>query len=282
MIDKALEILAALARYGYLTPQQIQRLGIYGDKASLYAALRRLTGHGLASGTAPQSLPGAGRFPAVYALTPKGAEHVGLALDELVLPLRGATPGAPPLDVEHRTAIVDCHIALDAWAATAGHTVGHFLPDFARGGRKGRRATAITTPHGDYTPDALAWIDGADGVRRPLVLEVYRGGLTDRPGYLLKKLPDNLRHVATDAVRDRLGQGYAGTISAPRLLVVTATPALRDAVLAKPPAPELPAWRVTFIKSLDEVAADFGTGWWRLGRQQEPLFSVRPPALPAA
>lgn len=279
MLGKALEILEGLSHYGYLTPQQIQRLRIYGDKASLYAALRRLTGLGLVSGTAPQSLPGAGRFPAVYALTPKGAEHLCLAVDELVLPLRGARPGAPPLDVEHRTAIVDCHIALDAWAAGAGHRVAAFLPDFARGGRKGRRATAIITPYGDYTPDALAWLDGPDGVRRPLVLEVYRGGLTDRPGYLLRKLPENLHHVATDAVRDRLRQGHAGEISAARLLVVTATPALRDAVLTKHPAPDLPAWRVTFIKSLDEVTADFGAGWWRLGRQQEPLFNVRPPPL---
>lgn len=278
MLGKRLDILEALARYGYLTPQQIQRLGIYGDKASLYAALRSLKGLGLASGTAPQSRPGEGRFPGVYALTPKGAEHVGLALDELVLPLRGARPGGPPLDVEHRTAIVDCHIALDAWAATAGHTVGHFLPDFARSTRKGRRATAITTGSGDYCADALAWLDGADGVRRPLVLEVYRGGVRERPGYLLKKLPEDLRHVATDEVRGWFAKGYTGKLSALRLLVVTATPALRDVVLAKPPVPELPAWRVTYLKSLDEVAVDFGAGWWRMGGRQEPLIPQASPA----
>jgi hypothetical protein len=273
---KQLDILDALARYGYLTAPQIMKLGLYRDKASLYGALSNLGRLHLILGTEPQALPGAGRFPAVYALTAKGAEEIGCAIDRAVKPLRGAKPGKPPLDVEHRTAIVDCHIALNAWAETAGHRLAWFTPDFAPSSLHGRRATAIRTASGDYTPDALAVLDCADGIKRPLVFEVYRGGLTDRPQYLRAKLPNDLRAFAMPELRESVRAGLEGTFSAPRLLVITASDKLRDSVLSNPPAPELPGWGFTFLKTLAEIEVDFGGGWWRISKAQEPLFQERP------
>jgi DNA-binding PadR family transcriptional regulator len=275
--SRQIDILSALAVYGYLTAPQILKLGTYSDKASLYAALASLDRLGLIAGTAPQAMPGAGRFPGVYALTTRGAEEIGAALETVVKPLRGAKSSAPPLDVAHRTAIVDCHIALRSWSEAAGHRVAWFVPDFAPSAQAGRRATAIRTEYGDYAPDALAVLDCADGIRRPLVLEVYRGGITDRPGYMLGKLPDVLRAVTTAAVKDALGSQIGCQVSAVRLLVVTASEKLRDSALTRPPAPELPGWAYTFLKSLGEVEADFGDGWWRLSRTQEPLFSAKVP-----
>ncbi len=72
---------------------------------------------------------------------------------------------------------------------------------------------------------------------------VYRGGVTDRPGYHAGKLPDVLRMFKTDAVRAKMLEGLEGEISAVRLLIVTATDTLRDAALARPLPPSWKAGR---------------------------------------
>ncbi len=268
---RQMDILEAIARFGYLTARQILGLGIYSDLASLYDALRALSRQGLISSTQPQPKPGAGRFPGVYALSKAGAALIGDLEGRLVAPLRGAVRGSPPLDIEHRTAIVDVHLAMAAWAKAQGHTLTRFTPDFAPSGQRGRRATVIPTPDGDYTPDALAVLDCADGIRRPCVIEVYRGGMTGRAGYLLRKLPKDLVSFYSDEVAEALdGRG-----SAPRLLVVVDGARLRDEVLAKRPEPDLPGWRFTFIKALDELSV-FGEGWWGFDGQRHRLCPATP------
>lgn len=254
---RQMDVLEAIARFGYLTAGQILGLGIYSDRASLYDALRALGRQGLISSTQPQPKPGAGRFPGVYALAKAGAVLIGDLEGRLVVPLRGAVRGSPPLDIEHRTAIVDVHLSMAAWVKAQGHTLTRFTPDFAPSGQRGRRATAISTPYGDYTPDALAVLDCADGIRRPCVIEVYRGGMSGRASYLLRKLPKDLVSFYTDEVAEALdGRG-----SAARLLVVVEGAHLRDEVLAKRPEPDLFGWQFTLIKTLEELSA-FGEDWW--------------------
>jgi len=53
---RQIDILSALAVYGYLTAPQILKLRTYSDKASLYAALANLDRLGLIAGTAPQAI----------------------------------------------------------------------------------------------------------------------------------------------------------------------------------------------------------------------------------
>jgi len=266
------DILEAVARFGYLTPNQMLGLGLYSDKSSLYAALDALSGRGLLARTEPVSKFGMGRFPGVYALTRSGAEMAGLALDEAVRPLRGARSSEPPLDAEHRTAIVEVHIALAAWAEAEGHSLQKFLPDFAPSGQRGRRATAIPTPHGDYTPDALAVLACGDGIMRPLVIEVYRGGLSGRSSYLRRKLPADLRAFHTPEVAKSLCSDGSKEWSAPRLVVVVETDRLRKEILAVPPEPALLGWGFAYFKALPDLKPDFRGGWWRSDGHQEALF----------
>ncbi len=272
---KQLDILQALARYGCLTVRQFQRLGIYNDKARLSGALSQLGRLKLIAGTETQNASGAVRFPRVYTLTAAGAVKIGVPAESILKPLRAARPGAPLLDLAYRTAIVDCHIGLSLWAAEAGHAVEHFIPDFAPHTDAGRRAMATYIEHGAYAPDAVALLACADGVKRPLVLEIYRGGMTDRPGYMLSKLPEVLRMLRPDGVRNAMTALTTGEIAAPRLLIITATDTLRDALLDRPPAPELPGWQASYLKTLTEIEFDFAGEWWRVPRRREPLLPRR-------
>lgn len=276
--QKQTDILAALARYGYLTVRQIQKLGSYSDRKSLYGALALLNDRKLVAGAEVPACSAALRFPGVYSLTALGAKEIGAATDCVLKPLRIARPGASFLDALQRTAIVDCHIALDAWAADAGHVVEHFIPDFAPSHHVGRRATAMHVEHGSYAPDAVALLACADGVKRPLVIEVYRGGAADRPGYVQSKLPDMLRMLRLEGVRLAMRCLTSGETAAPRLLIVAATDTLRDSLLDRPPSPELPEWSRVYIKTLGEIEFDFAGEWWRVPRRCEPLFSLREPA----
>jgi hypothetical protein len=206
-------------------------------------------------------------------VTGQGDAYAGLASGTPVLALRGAKRREPPLDVEHRTAIVDVHIGLRIWAESAGHAVISFTADFERSAFQGRKATCIRTSHGDYTPDALALIEGADGIKRPLVIEVYRGGVAGRASYLLGKIPQDLRHFEDAALLDALVPLDAGNDwSRPRLLIVVSDERLRDSLLKSPPISTTDAWGATYIKTLAELFSSFQDGWWKASGQRESLF----------
>lgn len=270
---RRVEVLAALGRFGYLTAAQMLRLGLYSDKKSLYDALRALSRLGLVVNSPPYPKSGQGRGPAVYGLTKEGADLAELPKGETIL-ARGLNSGKVPPTIEHRTAIVDAHIGLATWAPTEGHALERFTSDHAPSGTHGRRATAIETPGGAYTPDALAVLACADGMRRPLVIEVYRGGVKGRPSYVREKLPQDLAAFATDQTAEAFGEGIPNT-SAPRLLLLLESERMRTSLLDLPPAPEAPGWQVTYLKTFDEFAASPHAGWWRIGGRQEALFNPR-------
>ena len=266
--EKRAALLEALGLYGYLTPQQMLfSLGLFSDENSLRSALDAMKRQGLVSSCKPWPKPGEGRFPSVFSLTAAGA-----ALIEAPPELRGRPlKPDPPADIEHRVAIVQSHIALRAWATRAGHQVTGFVPDFARSPERDRKATGIKTPLGIYTPDALMGLVGNDGTFRPLVIEVYRGGITGRATYLRRKLPEAVQQIGTREVQAAHAPPDQRR-SAARLLVIVDSDPLLTSLKRSLPDPDLPGWDLTFIKTLDQVAVDPYRRWWRPRHGVQDLF----------
>lgn len=262
--DRALD---ALATYRFLTVELMQRAGVGRDPKNLRDALAVMVRKGWVGRTKEVPfMPGAGRLPHLYWLRPAGAEILG--------ELRGTEP--PPAvkgmvtavtELPHRLAIIETHVALRLWAASADAAVDWFRGDYEPGSDRLQKAT--TLPHGDgrYTPDAVAQVTLADGKARLLVVEAYRGGREGTLDHFRRKLPE-LRDVCETGAVEK----HHAAPRAARFILTFTDDAMRDAALRRWLDPGAEVWSRFFVKALPEVAAGFGGGWHQPGRAPRDLF----------
>jgi hypothetical protein len=258
-------LLSALSVYRLLTIPQALRLGIAG-RDHLGDRLRTLHRLGLV-GMAEQGR----RFGArVHWLTRRGGE----AAAELSLV---ASPPAAPRGylagphLRQRLAIVDCHLALRAWADATGARVDGFRVEF-EGNPGGRLEKALRLPWGlgevagTYEPDALGWVTLADGSRWLFAIEVETGGERESLDNFTAKLGSRLTAFRAAAV-ERWANWPKDQARA-RLLFVfqsedMAARARRLMALRVADYPEK-LWSFVLTKSLPEVMAGFADGWKRM------------------
>ena len=273
-----LAALEALARYRFLIPAQMMRLGVTASDRHLYVALRALS----ARTRAPigkldfGALPGHGRLPVVYFLTRHGAE--------LVEDLHGdGVPVAVPAHVRlfqrdyfHRLNTVDAHIAVRRWADRAGANLDLFDTYFDHGqtaehGRPGARTRVALSTGRSLVPDAVLAFTLA-GVTRVCAVEMVNGSRTarveDQVGAYMHALAEGAIEAAYQA-----GHGV-------RVLLIFESEAgleLARARLAGRDALTRFASHF-FLKTLSQLQADFVPGWRRLNGERSDLFtSDRPP-----
>lgn len=252
--------------YQMLNARQIHRLGVAGDIRDVRHALHGLEGCRWIRKTRAALISGVKRLPALYWITTKGA--AGAAALGIEATGSDRELGTEQ-EIEHRIGIVEVHMALRAWAASAGATVDEVVVDFEATGPTGptagkkdrlRKATSIVDDDSGflYVPDMLARVTLA-GETEPelLVVEVERGGAAaNLSKFRSVKLPWILRACQTDLVERTFGADHAA-----RFLVIFQHGNMKRRALEKWILPELPEWRLFFVKSLDELAGDFNAGW---------------------
>jgi hypothetical protein len=175
-------ILHALGRFRFLTSHQMVKAGAVPSVRAAQQAVARMrdTARPLIAGSDAGFIPGLGRLPAMYYLTPAGAEAVSVSLGLLPdIPVRGTEVRH---DYMHRVGVVDCLIAFDAWANAHEGELEAFWCYFGRVGKgKGARAaTSVQIGNATLTPDAVLKLRAKDGKSRLLVLEVSRGAFSKR------------------------------------------------------------------------------------------------------
>ena len=185
--DTAKHILAALGTYQFLTPFQMQRLGVTGNLDHIRATLRSLKPpkQGQRKDTAVYEISGGvdpveGKRASLYALTPYGAELLSEFWESTrPIKVRGK-PGTFAQDYKHVRSCIDFAILVDQWAAQHGYVVDRYdaYYDPMQKGRRGKRFernTAVPLPTGNpLVPDAVFFLTSPDGTRRLFVYEFYR------------------------------------------------------------------------------------------------------------
>lgn len=248
--------LEELATYRFLTIDLMRRVGVGSDPKNLRTALAPMLRHHWVGRTATvPTTPGLGRLPHLYWLRPSGAALVGDLRGEEPPPSTARTVTAVE-ELPHRIAIIETHIALRAWAASAGVSLDWFRGDYEPGSGKLQKATTLPYPAGRYTPDALAQITPADGKPRLLVIEVYRGGRRYTLDHFWKKLPQ-LREVCEAEAVER---HHAAPRKA-RFVVLFSDEAMRGGAISRWPDHGAPLWARFFVKHVGELS-DFNAGWW--------------------
>ncbi len=189
--------LESLAKYKFLTNQQIEDLGIRKGAENVRSFTRKFfndpTYSNLTARLCPGVRPQGGKIPHLYYLTPQGAkfieEHFGVDPGSIKFPAPQSIISFR--DYDHRVSTIDFFIHLNKWAEEQGFEVlftdAYFDKTGAsRGTEKLRAKTKIDLDEGYIIADGATMID--TGERRHLcLLEVYNGMDTKRVhGQLLK------------------------------------------------------------------------------------------------
>lgn len=269
--------LEALATYRFLNRMQMQRVGVAKDPKDLRKHLSPLINKRLIGRTEkPPTLPSYGRLPHVYWLYQSGAEALSELHGEPAIQARTREYAARN-ELPHLNAVVDAHIALRAWADSAGAAVDWFKGDYEPGASRGRKATTLPYNSGRdsnqisaYTPDAIAQITLADGIARILVFEVYRGGWRYTLSHFRKELP-KLRQVCDlEAVEEH--HGLKKTDAQARFLILFNDADMRDRALDRWNDAGAEPFSAFYIKAMDELGEDFPVSWRQPGRPATNLF----------
>ena len=258
--------LEGLATYRFLTVELMQRIGVGRDPKNLRASLDSLLGRRWIGRTEDVPfMPGVGRLPHLYWLRPAGAEVLAeLHSREPPPAVKGLVTAV--MELPHRLAIIETHIALRQWAEAAGAAVDWFKGDYDPGADRLQKATTLPYDGGRYTPDALAQVTLADGKARLLVVEVYRGGRDGTLDHFRRKLPE-LREVAESQAVEK----HHNAPRAARFLVLFSDEVMRQGALRRWPETEQPVWARFFVKAMGDLA-DFAGDWWHPGQDRRPLF----------
>lgn len=268
-------LLDALARYRLLTIPQAMRLGVGKDRTHLGERLRVMKRHGLVGIAEQARLLG----PRVHWLREKGvvvaAELAAERGETLTLsaPKRGFVAG---WHLRQRLAIVDCHIALRAWADATGGAVEWFRVEF-EANPSGMLAKPLRypwkRPEGtivDYYPDAAGVVRLADGNRFLFALEMETGGESKGLDNFTAQLPDRLAASEAGAVEN--GVQWPNSERRARLLFVFPdADMLKRArgILAKHTSDALP---FVFLNSLPSLLGSFADGWVKASGEKGTPF----------
>ena len=149
------------------------RLGVAGSEATIRLEARVLERKRLIGASEPGLVAGVTHLPRLHWLTDLGAEILATGGPEDPHGARREMGDAR--HVMHRIKIVDTHIALRQWAASAGLVVDWFVTDFEPGSGGLRKPTTIRYDgaHGPrFTPDGLASVLALTGIRGCWYLEI--------------------------------------------------------------------------------------------------------------
>jgi hypothetical protein len=270
-------VLQGLARFRFLTVEQMLAVGLAKDVKHLRTRLARLEKARFLVKTQKSfdTLNGGG-LPSLYWLADKGAAFLQ---DEFGLP--ATAPNTSPQlgrDIPHRIGTVAVNIAFQKWAEGAGVGVGPVLAYYERGAKldaaKRPMAQATTVEWGagpawaagSTTPDIITSATLVDGKARLLVIEYERGGVGGTPYPFLKKLGTFRAAIDAGAI-----ETHFGATSAARFLVVFSTPEMLAAAARGWPKAQDAIWDRFFLKTLDEVG-DFAKGWRSVTGTRKGLF----------
>jgi hypothetical protein len=263
-----LAILESLSVYRFLTPQQMMRVGVTKNIRHLYATLGALMLRRprLIEALDFGALPGRGRLPVLYFLTPAGAElHAEAAREEPVPVPKRVRQFAN--DYDHRRHTVDLHIAARTWAQEHAATVDYVHTYFESDGT--HQKTRVMLPTGRViVPDLIFSLTTPDGIQRLFAAEMYNRKETGR--VLLRLLA---YRGALDAHAIERAYGYARGLV--RILCVFEDERAMALVLERLRASgEFRAIAPHyFFKTLSELYDDFFHGW-RPGTAPETRTSL--------
>lgn len=258
-------VLQGLARFRFLTVEQMRAVGLAKDEKHLRSRLDRLTNARFIVQTGKSFERGLGGLPSMYWLADRGATFLQ---DELGIPVT-APNTSPQLgrDIPHRIGTVAVNIAFQRWAEGAGVGVGPVLAYYERGAKlnaaKRPLAQATTVEWGagpswvagSTTPDIITSATLADGDARLLVIEYERGGVGGTPYPFLKKLATFRAAIDAGAIETQFG-----ATSAARFLVVFSTSEMMAAAVRGWPEAQDAIWDRFFLKTLDEMS-EFDVNW---------------------
>lgn len=189
-------VLEALAKYWYLTTNQMLALGVARDRGHLGKVLASLLSISKTTDDTSRrakeigeldfgTLVGKGRLPRMYYLTPKGAELVGMIHPDLApipYPVRVTKFSN---DYSHRVRSVDFHIMVNAWAERNAQRIDWWQNyfDFSANSFP---ATRFRVGKRNIVPDISFMLHDQAQTERLFVVEVANGMDTSRVTRQLK------------------------------------------------------------------------------------------------
>lgn len=181
--------LEALAVYRFLTPEQMQTVGVAKQRSDIYRALGDLRQRNRAPIVAfspPPPVPH-GKLAGFYALSQDGAavlnarpEHAHVVVHKKYNDFQS--------EYLHRRETVDLHIMLRTWAVGQGAVVDFFetyFDPYVRGAKHFVPRTHIQLAHGGFNSDVIFHFTTSDGARRLCGVEIARG---KRTAYVTKQV----------------------------------------------------------------------------------------------
>jgi hypothetical protein len=273
----AARIMEALSIYRFLSVDQMVRLGI-GAKTNIYKAINHNL---LPQEFVDASLIGSERdetnsqlakpLPRMFFLTRTGADAyeraTSLPPGSIQYPHRPAFNANTQL---HRLRLIDCHITIKEWADKNIHIIDFFHLDYStdvgtdfdtKSPLPPRLTKLLTTQGKPLQPDAIFQLtDPRDMTSRLYIFELYIGR-KNATNYFVPQLNRHCFAISEDAVKRTFGYEHGE-----RVLVVFNDPGAVDITKAA----MLRTGAFTefgehfFLKSYDELTADFRTGWKRL------------------
>lgn len=270
LTDTASRAIDALRLYRFLTIDQMVKLDVATRRKSINETLLDLLRrkHPAVARVDHGVLPGVGRLPALYYLTPDGAEL--LAASQGIDIASIATPkGVVSIrhDLLHRIHCVDCEIAARQWAESNGQRVSYASHYFNftgsnRGGTKGKRKPVARIELADrpaIIPDLVMKLEDAEGIERLLLFEMFNQHRTKR---MTEKIAEYRYAIGEDAI----SKAFAYE-AAPRVIVIFEDEkALHYSQKSLANNAEFGAdfFPFFFFSTLDRIRADFLNGWEKI------------------
>ena len=269
--DTQAAILASLARFRFLTVDQIRALGINTGKSKthLYSVLAALCDAPAFVGKyTPKPIHGKGSFPSLHYLTKRGAETLAELtqgdVHDFKFPKGKVTISRM---LVHFTRCVWCEIHARQWADANGHAVDFYHNDFdtegdnrtGKGGKL-RKLTRVDLNNGErLIPDAAFHLTDAEGVPRLFLLEVHNEMRSKR---IHEKLAEYREAVADGSIQRHFKYEHS-----PRIVTIFEEQRhIEHALLAMQKSGKFRGWEPFFyFKTLEDLQTDFRYGWQTLG-----------------
>lgn len=270
-------ILQSLARYRFLTIDQMRALGINTGKSKthIYAVVAELCeAPALVGRYAPKPIHGKGSFPSLHYLTKRGADTLAELtqgnVDGFKFPKGKVTLSRM---LVHLTRCVWCEIHARQWADTNGHTTDFYFNDFdtegsnrtGKGGKL-RKLTRVDLNSGErLIPDAVFQLTDPKGTPRLFLLEVHNEMRSKR---IHDKLAEYREGIAEGAIQRHFKYDYS-----PRILTIFEEQRhIEHALLGMQKSGKFRGWEPYFyLKTMEELQTDFCHEWKTLGGVR-PLF----------